>query len=150
MPDPEAKGSESDGGEEVSGELVITGSDGTEVFERVEEALDEVALAVEGGVDRAADANVALAGDMGPRAAGLDEVDDGPGVVAAVGDDIAGKRQAVEQHRRGGFVGGLAGGEDEAHRQAVGVDDDVDLGGQSTARASDGVIRTPFFPPAAC
>ncbi len=74
MPDPEAEGSENDGGEEVSGELVITGGDGTEVFELVEEALDEVALAVEGGVDRAADADVALAGDMGSRAAGLDEV----------------------------------------------------------------------------
>jgi hypothetical protein len=26
----------------------------------------------------------------------------------------------------------------------------VDLAGQSSTRATDGVIRTPFFPPAAC
>ena len=149
MFDPEADCGESDGGEEVSGELVMAGGDGTAVFELVEEALDEVALAMEPAIDGAAGTQVALAGDMGPGAAGLDGVDDGPGVVAAVGDDIAGKRQAVEQHRRGGLAGGLAGGEDEPHRQAVGVDDAVDLGGQSTARSSDGVIRTPF-PPAAC
>ena len=29
-------------------------------------------------------------------------------------------------------------------------DDDVDFGAQPASRASDGVVRTPFFPPAAC
>ncbi len=35
-------------------------------------------------------------------------------------------------------------------RQAKAVDDDVNFGAQPASRASDGVVRTPFFPPAAC
>ena len=42
----------------------------------------------------------------------------------------------------------------EAHRrfgrQAVLVDDGVDLSAQSSTRTANGVIRAPFFPPAAC
>ena len=34
--------------------------------------------------------------------------------------------------------------------KAAAVDDNVDLGAQPASRASDGVVRTPFFPPAAC
>jgi len=150
MSNVEAGCGEGYGGEEVAGELVIARGDGTEVFELVEEALDEVAFAVESWVDRAFDPHIALAGDMGRGAAGLDHLDDGAGEVAPVGDDVAGKDQPIEQVRRGGLVGSLAGGEQEAHGQAVGIDDDVDLGAQSTPRSSDGVIRTPFFPPAAC
>ena len=45
MFDPDTCCGHRDGGEEVSGELVISGGDGSEVFEFVEEALDEVALA---------------------------------------------------------------------------------------------------------
>ena len=50
-------------------------------------------------------------------------------------------------------------GRDVGARAAVGdgvpgrlkaVDDDVDFGAQPASRASDGVVRTPFFPPAAC
>ena len=33
----------------------------------------------------------------------------------------------------------------EAARQAKAVDDDVDFGAQPASRASDGVVRTPFF-----
>ena len=139
-----------DGCEEVSGELVVSGCDGTEVFEFVEEALDEVALAVDCGIDGALDAAIALGRDMGPRAVLGDHVEDGAGVVAAVGDGVAGGPEIVEQHRHGGLVGGLARAEDEAQRQAPGVDDDMDLGAQSAPRSSNGVIRAPFFPPAAC
>lgn len=150
MSDPQPDGSESDGREEVSGEFVVTGGDGTEVFELVEESLDEVALAVEREIDRTADLDVALGRDMGGGAVGLDQFDDGPGVVAPVGDDVAGEAKAVDEHRQQGLVGGLAGAEDEADRQAPSVDDDVDLGAQSSTRTANGVIRAPFFPPAAC
>lgn len=150
MFDPEAGCGEGDGGEEVPSELVIARGDGAEVFEFVEEALDEVALAVEPGVDGAPHADVALAGDVGPSPARLDHLDDGPGVIAAVGDDVASEGKAAEELRCRGLVGGLARGEHEADGEAAGIDDDVDLGAQSAPRSSDGVIRTPFFPPAAC
>ncbi len=147
---PEPERSQSDCGQEVSGGLVVSGCDGSEVLELVEEALDEVALSVDFAIDGAAYANVALAGDVGVGALFLDELDDGLGVVATIGDDIALELEAVEQLRGCRLVGGLARGEDEAHRQAAAIDDDVDLGAQSAPRSSEGVIRAPFFPPAAC
>ena len=112
LPDPEPGRCECDGGEEVSGELVISGCDGPEVFESVEEALDEVALSVDLMVDGSADPDVALAGDVGLGAAGLDQVDDRLGVVSPIGDHVSGQRQAGKQLRCRGLVGGLAGGDD--------------------------------------
>ena len=150
MPDPEAYGSQRQGGEEVSCELVEACGDAAEVFELVEEPFDEIALAVNLGIDRATDPDVALARDVGGSATGLDELDDGAREVAPVGDDIAVQVEALEQRRGGRLVGGLARGEDQADRQAAAVDDGVDFGAQSAARSSDGVIRAPFFPPAAC
>ena len=150
MPEPEPNGSESDGCEEVSGELVVARGDSPEVFEFIEEALDEVALAIDVSFDDALDADVALRGDMGFGAGGFDLVDDREREVPAVGDDIARQRHAIDQRRKRRLVGGLAGGEQEPDRQAAGIDDGMDLGAQSSTRTADGVIRTPFFPPAAC
>lgn len=110
MSDPETGGSQSESGEEVSCELIEVGGDPAEVLQLVEEPLDEVALAVDLGIDRATDADVALAWNMSGAAAGLDELDDAAGEVAAVGDDVAAQIQALEQHWRGRLVGDLAPG----------------------------------------
>ena len=150
MSDPETGGCESDGCEEVSCELVVARGDAPEVFELVEEAFDEVALAVERGIDRALDLAVLLGRDVGPRAVIDDEFDDGLGVIAPVGDGVAGRGKAANQRRHGGLVGGLARAQQEAQRQAAGIDDDVDLAAQSATGTANGVIRAPFFPPAAC
>ena len=58
--------------------------------------------------------------------------------------------QTSEQIGRRLEIVGLAGGEHQADRQAVLIDNGVDLGAQSSTRTADGVIRAPFFPPAAC
>lgn len=150
MPDPQAYGRQCDGGEIVSREFVEAGCDSSEVFQLVEKPLDEVALTVDFGVDGAANPDVALARDVGGGAAGLDEFNDGAREVAPVGDKVAPQFEPGEQRWRRRLVGGLTRGEEQAHRQAATVDDGVDLGAQSAARSSDGVIRAPFFPPAAC
>ena len=87
---------------------------------------------------------------MGASATGSDEGDDGLGVVAAIGDQRLGRRQAVDQRRDRRFVGRLPGREGYPERQAILVDQGVDLGAQSATRTADGVIRAPFLPPAAC
>ena len=46
---PDSDGSEFDGSEIVFRTLVVSGCDGSEVFELVEEALDEIAVAIEEG-----------------------------------------------------------------------------------------------------
>jgi hypothetical protein len=44
----------------------------------------------------------------------------------------------------------LAGRQDDTDGQANRIYHGVDLGAQSSTRTTDGVIRAPFLPPAAC
>ncbi len=148
-PGPQARRGESHGGEEVAGELVEARSNAPEMLELVEVALDEVALAVDAPADRAMDAALAGRRNVGLGAAPADEIEQGVGVIAAVGDDVA-ALEAGEQMRSGLEIVGLSGGQHQTHRQAALVDEGVDLGAQSATRAADGVILAPFFPPAAC
>jgi hypothetical protein len=150
MSEPQSDCSDSYGSEEVPCELVVSGCDSAEVLELVEEALDEVAQAVDGVIDGSLVGAVALGRDVRLRSVLGNQLDDCPGVVAAIGDGVAGRLEAIEQGRNGSLVGGLARCQHEPDRQAVGIDDDVDLGAQSSTRTADGVIRAPFFPPAAC
>jgi hypothetical protein len=88
--------------------------------------------------------------DAGFGAGATDQVDDGVAVVASISDDGGWDRQPGQQLRHGCHIGGLARREQQPHRQTVLVDDGVDLGAQSSTRTANGVIRAPFFPPAAC
>jgi hypothetical protein len=51
-----------------------------------------------------------------------DQIEDGFGIVAAIGNGICGGLQAREQGRHGSLVGGLARREDEPDRQSSGID----------------------------
>ncbi len=116
----------------------------------LQETFHEVAFAVEVIGHRVLLPAIPLGRDVGARAMVGTEFEDGAGVAAAVGDGVPGRLKAVKEGRHDSLVGSLARGEREAARQAKAVDDDVDFGAQPASRASDGVIRTPFFPPAAC
>ena len=87
---------------------------------------------------------------MGAAAARGDQVDDGAVVVASIGDERLGGLEAVDQGLDGGLVRGLTRRQNDPQRQAVLIDQGVDLGAQSSTRTADGVIRAPFLPPAAC
>jgi hypothetical protein len=150
MSEPQSNGSEQDGGEVVSRELVIARGDAAEVFDLVEEALDQVTLTIEFVPDRALPTAVALGGDVRCGAVLAEQLEDGFGVVATIGDGIAGRPETVDERRHGRFVGGMSWAQDMPERQAPDIDDRVDLARQSSTRTTDGVIRTPFFPPAAC
>ena len=119
------------------------------MLELVEEALDEIALAVDAAIDGSVDEPLAGRGDVGFGAGGADQVEQAVGVIAAIGHDMA-AFQAGQQIGRRLQVVGLAGSQYQPDWQTVLVDDGVDLGAQSSTRAADGVIRAPFFPPAAC
>lgn len=148
--DPEAGRGEQDGGEEVPGQLVETGCDASEVLQLVEEAFDQIALTVEFGGDWALDHPGPLRRDMRSAADGSDQVEYGSGVIAAIGDEIAIWSEALDELGNGSMVGGVAGRQRDSQRQALAVDDRIDLGTQSSTRAAEGVIRAPFLPPAAC
>lgn len=82
-------------------------------------------------------------------AAGADQFEQSIRVIATVGDNVA-AFEAFEQMRSGAQIMSLTRGQREPHRQAFLVDGCIDLGTQSSTRTADGVILTPFFPPAAC
>lgn len=124
--------------------------DAPELFELAEEALDEVATSIEFAIDGALNLYAALGRDMGLAACISDEIDDGAAVVATVGDERLGRRQSGQKVRHCGLVRCLPGRDQQPDRQSVLIDDGMDLGAQSATRTADGVIRTPFFPPAAC
>lgn len=115
-----------------------------------EEAFDKVALPIERLVDAALDMPVALRRDVGANASQRCQVDKRPGIVATVGDEIVCPRQALDERNRRRFVGSLPRRKQEPDRKSCFVDNRVDLGTQSSTRTTDGVIRAPLFPPAAC
>jgi hypothetical protein len=131
-------------------QFVVSGRDGAKVLNLIEEALDEVALAVEFGWNRALNFARPHGRDMSPSASCSHEVDDKAGIVAAVGDEIAVGGQASDEFGNRCVIGSLPSANDDAQRQTALVDNRVDLGTQSPTRTANGVIRAPFLPPAAC
>ena len=139
-----------DAGEKVSGEFIVARGDGTEMLEFVEEALDEVALAVEREVAVALGRAVGLGRDHRGDAARGEIFDQRVGVESLVGEE--GLRIGVlEQRRSGGEIVRLTRRQHQGIGIAEGIDERMDFGGQSAARPADGLVFAPFFrAPALC
>ena len=71
------------------------------------------------------------------------------GVVCGISEHGSG---SVIGKQGGGLwhVAAMAGGQDKTSRTAQTPHGQVDLGAQPTSRTADGLIRSPFFAPAAC
>ena len=148
--DPQAGSGEQHGGEEVAGQLVEARGDTPEVLQLAEEALDQIAAAIKLWIHRALHPDVALGRDVRLAAGASHQLDDGAAVVAAVGDQCLGRWHAGQEFGAERLIGGLSGRQHDPDRVAVLVHQRVDLGAQSSTRTANGVIRTPFLPPAAC
>ena len=98
------------------------------MLQLVEEALDQVALSIDEIVDRALDFAVAGSRDVRPATASLDKVDDDPGIVAAVGDEVAIRLERFDQGRRDGLVRRLTLREYDPYRHTLLIDYRVDFG----------------------
>ena len=120
------------------------------MLEAIEAAFDEVPLAVECWIDTALDPFLPGRRDVRCCFCSFDVGKDGRVIVAAVGNHVRPRPDCPKQVRDGVLVMSLPGRECQAHGQAVLSDERVDFGAQPAARSTDGVIRTPFFPPAAC
>lgn len=108
--------------------LLEPSGDATSVLELVEEALDEIALAVE---DLAVVTRYpATAGrrDAGSDAALAQELAEPIGIVGLVGDESAVGGDHVDQRAGGTEVMRLTRAQGQAHRQAAAIDHGVDLG----------------------
>ena len=134
MPDPEPRRCEGNACKKVSGELVEAGGDSAEVLKFVEEAFDEISLAIEGMVDRTLVLARLEGRNVRSRPMIGDDVDHSLGIVSTIGHGIRSRLQTLEQSRHGGLVRSLARGQEKAYRQAVGINHGMELRAQSSTR----------------
>lgn len=140
---------ELDASEEISGELVVARGDGTKVLEFVEEALDQVALAIEREITAARHLAVDLGRNHRRDVASLERFDEGVSVESLVAKqrpwlDIFQQRLRTSQIVR------LTGREHHLDRVAKRIDQNVDFGRQSAARAADRLLAVFLGAPALC
>jgi hypothetical protein len=114
----------------ISGELVVSGGDASEVFDFAEEALDEVAFLIEGGIEAAPLSGGFASRNDGDGDGAVDGTDGALPVIGFVCHDVA-RIQAIEQWFDLGDVVALTTGEDEANRTTQGIGCDMDLGRQA-------------------
>ena len=119
------------------------------MFELIEETLDKIAFGVEGEIARTRGFSVRLGwNNWGDRSIAEGE-DKGVGVEGLVGDQSAGI-DGFDQRFGTSEIVTLAGAEHHFDGIAEGVDERVNLGGQSAARSADGLRTLFFWAPALC
>lgn len=135
--------------EEIAGELVVSSCDASEVLEAAEASLDDVSALVGSFVEGMDDDAIGFVGDDWLCAAIDDLGAQVIAVVAFVGEEGA-HRRGERQHVGGGSdVGFLAGGEMKNDWPAERIAQAMDFGRAPAARATDGLILLPPFPPEA-
>ena len=138
-----------DGGEKVFGELVVACCDGAKVLEFVEEALNEVALAIEGKIawqwNGAAGMGRNDRSDL-PVGEGFDE---GISVIGLVTDQSR-WIGILEQGLGTSEVAGLTWRKHQLDGIAQGIDERVNFGAQSAARSADRLLAVFLRAPALC
>ena len=139
-----------EGGEEIARGFFVAGRDTSELFDKLKEALDQVALGVEGEVAIARDLTVRFWRNDRLDGAHVEALDEGVGVIALVAEEGFGRHFSREGFSLGDVVD-LPASQAKRQRVAQGVDDHMDLGGGAAARAAYGLVETPFLrAPALC
>lgn len=135
--------------QEGVGELVVTRGDASELLDASEETLDQIAALVDMPVERAGVESVGTRRDYRLTALRRNCFDEGIRIVALVGHDEFG-RLILDQCCGLFDVGDLTCRENDAQRIAQGIHRDMQLGGQSAARAADFLLPGFFWAPAEC
>src|SRR5512134_1937616 len=117
-----------DGGSVAGVGFVVAGGDAAELFDFLEEVLDQVAPIVHLAVIRNCSGSTGIGRDDGQRAKG----------------------DATKQRRHADTVVPLAWQQNEAHEITERIDQRHDLGRQTAARLADGLIFSPPFAPVPC
>lgn len=128
----------------VSSELVVSRCDAAEVFDLVEEALDEVPLLVEDGIEAAPLCSCRSTRDDWAGPACRNGHHGTLPVIAFVRQDVP-SLQAIEQGFDLGDVVAFATGKDEAHRITQSIGCGMNLGAQTALGASQRVSFKPIF-----
>lgn len=120
------------------------------MLQSTEEAFDKIALAIEGEVGLARLLPVGLGRDHRQDVAVFERRHQRIGIIALVGNEGVGL-DPLEQRLGLRNVGGLTRRQRKRDGIAESIDDGMDFGRQTTARAADGLVFADFFlAPALC
>jgi hypothetical protein len=136
-------------GEEISGEFVVACGDGAKVLEFIEEALDEVAFAVEREIASTLDFAIGLWRNYRADLTPVEGVDQRVGVVRFVSEQSPGI-DVFDQRFRASQIMRLPGREHQLDGIAKGIDEHVDFGRQSASGSADRLLAVFFRAPALC
>jgi hypothetical protein len=144
-PHPDSCGGELYDGKMVCVVLFEAGCDGSEVLDLVKEAIDQIAVAIQEGAESQCLHPPGHGLDIGPGALADHRLAQRVAVVGAVGEKNLVWADAAQHAGGASAVMCLAFRQLEPDRQSIGIDESVDLGGQSAARAphASGNIYTP-------
>ena len=135
--------------EEIASELVVSSGDASKVLEAAKAAFNDVSALVGPLAERMEDDAVRFVGNDRLCA----EVDNlgaqFVAVIAFVGKESLHSRSERQHVRRSDNVGVLAGGEVKDDGPAAWIAQAMDFGRAPAARAADGLILFPPFPPEA-
>lgn len=138
------------GVEEGTRELVVSCGDGAVDLEVADHALDAISLAIDAAVPSDGVGAMGARRDYGADAAFMQRSTDGIGVVALVGEQMAGPRLGARGYgleRRA--VRCLAGREVEDEGDASGITETMNFTGEPAPRAAKSLFASPPFAPAA-
>lgn len=111
-----------------------------------EEPLDVVPLSVEALAKAGLPLAIAFRWDIGCGTLLLDQFADAIGIIGLVGEDDGARAEVVEQRVGDPTVMRLSCRQAEPDREALRVDDDMDLGREPTSAATEAMIWPPFLP----
>jgi len=137
------------GRQEIPGELVISGGDPSKVREAAEAALDDVAAPVGALAEGVDDNAIGFVGDHRGCAVLDDLAAQSITIITLVGEKLRHEWRERQDIGRHGNVGILARTEVKDDRPAARIAQPMDLGRAPAARAADGLILLPPFPPEA-
>jgi len=136
-------------GQEIPGELVVSGGDAAEVLEPAKTALDDIPTFVGAFVEAMDDDTVGFIGDYGRGAATNDFAAKIVAIIAFVGEERAHGRRERQNIGRRRDIGILAWGQMQDDRPAERIAQRMDFCRAASARAADCLIVLPPFPPEA-
>ena len=115
-----------------------------------EEALDEIALAVERLAEAGLLFAVGFGRNVGNGALRLDQVADAVGVIGLVAEHDGAWGKAIEEGEGSRRIMRLARAQAEPDREPLAIDERVDLGRETASGTTETMILTPLFRVAAC
>jgi hypothetical protein len=132
-------------GQEIPGELVVSGGNAPEVLQPAKAALDDISAFVGAFVEAMDDDTVGLVWDNGLGAVPNDFATKVIAVIPFVGEECAHGRRARQNIGRRGDIGILAWGQMQDDWPAERIAQRMDFCRPASARAADCLIVSPLF-----